>query len=59
MLPGFIIEELLKREKSRQRPVQPVQPTIELEIPEPPPPPPREFDPEPDPDRGVITLDMF
>ncbi len=62
MLPGFIIEEILKRERERAR--RDERPCVELPL-EVPPPPQRPSKPPPeDPDRdgerdeAIVTLDF-
>jgi hypothetical protein len=54
MLDAYVIEEIKRRDRDRDREVRP---TAELPVPaNPAPPPANETDPG-DPDRGVIILD--
>jgi len=62
MLPGFIIEEILKRERERAR--RDEQPRVELPVEVPPPaqcpsnPPPEDPDHDGERDEAIVTLDF-
>ena len=56
MIPGFIIEEIRKREQKEQSRPE-VQPTLDIPlIPREKPP---DADDEPDKDRGVTVIELF
>lgn len=54
MLPGFLIEEIRRREEERRR--EPLQPALELPRPAPPPEPKQA--PDDEPQRGVIVIEL-
>lgn len=54
MLDAYVIEEIKRRDRERDREVRP---TAELPIPALPPSPPANESDSDDPDRGVIIID--
>lgn len=56
MLPGFIIEEILKKERLKREWFE--QPVLELELPL-PPPMKVPTEPEPESERGVVVIEFF
>jgi hypothetical protein len=55
MLPGYIIEELLERERHQQAPDRREQPVVEMPVPEPPRTQPVGHD---EPERGVEIIPL-
>jgi hypothetical protein len=54
MLDAYVIEEIKRRERERERDDRPV---VELPVPQPPRRPDRAPEPEPGSDRGVVIID--
>lgn len=55
MLDAYVIDEIKRRERDRERDVRP---TAELPVPSPPPAPPEKDPDGGEKDRGVVIIDL-